>query len=206
MRKPRTNSSTPSTVTAGKMVRQYYVPQITEISEQELQSIFRAAKPPVCLLGGWAVHLHVNEGFQTEYGREYIGSRDIDLGIHIQPDQTSEEIRESVVGKHWKQSRNSGTAEADSASYKPFTETTTADSPRKKPGNYPSTSSSKSTSTSSPTPQNWLSSTTHSDSHRQQNHFSNLSSKTMLGYLSESSFPGPCLRRYRSFRPNSWLR
>ena len=81
------------------MVRQYYVPQITDISEQELQSILRVANPPVCLLGGWAVHLHVNKGFQTEHGREYIGSRDIDLGIHINTDQTSEEIGESSIGE-----------------------------------------------------------------------------------------------------------
>ena len=37
------------------MVRQYYVPQVTELSEQELQAVFGAAQPPVCLLGGWAV-------------------------------------------------------------------------------------------------------------------------------------------------------
>ena len=62
------------------MVRQYYVPQVTELSEQELQAVFEAAQPPVCLLGGWAVHLHVTPGFRAEHGREYIGSRDIDIG------------------------------------------------------------------------------------------------------------------------------
>ena len=40
-------------------MRQYYVPQVTELSELELQAVFEAAEPPVCLLGGWAVHLHV---------------------------------------------------------------------------------------------------------------------------------------------------
>lgn len=65
------------------MVRQYYVPQVTELSEQELREVFEAAEPPVCLLGGWAVHLHVNPGFRSEHGREYIGSRDIDIGVHI---------------------------------------------------------------------------------------------------------------------------
>jgi hypothetical protein len=80
------------------MVRQYYVPQITELSEHELQSIFEVAEPPICLLGGWAVHLHVNDGFQQEHGRGYIGSRDIDLGIHIDTDQTSKELQNSAIG------------------------------------------------------------------------------------------------------------
>jgi hypothetical protein len=40
------------------VVRQYYVPQVTELSERELHAVFDAAQP-LCLLGGWAVHLHV---------------------------------------------------------------------------------------------------------------------------------------------------
>jgi len=79
------------------MVRQFYVPQVTELSEQELQAIFEAAESPVCLLGGWAVHLHVNDGFQAEHGREYIGSRDIDIGVHIDPAWTEPELGERPV-------------------------------------------------------------------------------------------------------------
>lgn len=45
------------------------------------------------MLGGWAVHFHVNDGFQQEHGREYIGSRDIDLGIHVGPEWSEPEIR-----------------------------------------------------------------------------------------------------------------
>lgn len=81
------------------MVRQFYAPQITELSEQELQAVVEAATPPVCLLGGWAVHLHVNPGFSDEHGRQYIGSRDIDLGIHVDPDWTREELLETPVGE-----------------------------------------------------------------------------------------------------------
>lgn len=90
------------------MVRQYYVPQITEISRQELQSIFEAAEPPVCLLGGWAVHLHVNQGFQREHGREYIGSRDIDLGIHVDPVWGQNELRENSIGRTLAEIENLG--------------------------------------------------------------------------------------------------
>jgi len=81
------------------MIRQYYVNQVTELSNQELKSVINAAQPPVCLLGGWAVHLHVNEKFEDEHGRSYIGSRDIDLGIHVDPEMDAEELQEDTVGK-----------------------------------------------------------------------------------------------------------
>lgn len=80
------------------MVRQYYVPQITELSEQELQTVFATAVPPICLLGGWAVHLQVTPGFRREHGREYIGSRDIDLGIHVNPAWTPKELAGNAIG------------------------------------------------------------------------------------------------------------
>ncbi|WP_235272160.1 nucleotidyl transferase AbiEii/AbiGii toxin family protein [Halanaeroarchaeum sulfurireducens] len=79
-------------------MRQYYVPQVTELSEQELQAVFEAAEPPVCLLGGWAVHLHVTPGFHAEHGREYIGSRDIDMGVHVDASWTVEELPTTPVG------------------------------------------------------------------------------------------------------------
>jgi hypothetical protein len=80
------------------VVRQYYVPQVTELSEQELRTVFEAAEPPVCLLGGWAVHFHVTPGFHAEHGREYIGSRDIDIGVHVDASWAGEDILETPVG------------------------------------------------------------------------------------------------------------
>lgn len=81
------------------MVRQYYVDEITGISEQELRPLCQTVEPPACLLGGWAVHLHVNDGFQSEYGREYIGSRDVDLGFHVDPDWGRDELEAAPVGQ-----------------------------------------------------------------------------------------------------------
>lgn len=81
------------------MVRQYYVPQVTALSEQELQSVFEVAASPICLLGGWAVHLHVTPGFSSEHGREYIGSRDIDIGVHVGENRTETELPETPVGE-----------------------------------------------------------------------------------------------------------
>lgn len=81
------------------MVRQYYVDQVTALSERELRSVVAAAEPPVCLLGGWAVHLHVNPQFENAHGRQYIGSRDIDLGVHVDPDWGHKEFPETPVGE-----------------------------------------------------------------------------------------------------------
>lgn len=79
------------------MVQQYYVNQITEFSERELQSVAEAMEPPLCLLGGWAVYCHVTPGFEEEHGRSYIGSRDIDLGLHIDPDWNADELAENSI-------------------------------------------------------------------------------------------------------------
>lgn len=46
--------------------RSQYVDAVTTLSKRELQDIIAAASPPVCLLGGWAVHLHVTEGFHSD--------------------------------------------------------------------------------------------------------------------------------------------
>lgn len=77
--------------------RSQYADAVTKYSERELQDVLRVAEPPVCLLGGWAVHIHVTDGFQTQHGRRYIGSRDIDIGVHVDPEWTSEDLSESPV-------------------------------------------------------------------------------------------------------------
>lgn len=63
--------------------RSQYAEEVTTLSESELQYLLEVAAPPVCLLGGWAVHIHVTDAFHEEHGRPYIGSRDIDLGVHV---------------------------------------------------------------------------------------------------------------------------
>lgn len=59
--------------------------EVTAFSESELQHLLEMASPSVCLLGGWAVHIHVTDAFHEEHGRSYIGSRNIDLGVHVDP-------------------------------------------------------------------------------------------------------------------------
>lgn len=52
---------------------------------------------PVCLMGEWAVYLTVNTKFNEINGRDYIGSRDIDLGFHIDPKWSAKDLRGSAL-------------------------------------------------------------------------------------------------------------
>lgn len=81
------------------MVRQYYTYKIVKLSRRDLKEVLKECEPPLCLVGGWAVHLHVNNGFREEEGHEYIGSRDIDLGIHVNPEWGPDEIKDEAAGK-----------------------------------------------------------------------------------------------------------
>jgi hypothetical protein len=64
-------------------------------SEQQLEKIFKILRHPACLLGGWAVYQIVNANFEKTNGRQYIGSRDIDIGFHIDKNWTEKQLRES---------------------------------------------------------------------------------------------------------------
>lgn len=79
--------------------RSQYAESVTTLSEGELREVLRVAVPPVCLLGGWAVHIHVTEGFRDVHGRSYIGSRDIDVGLHVDPQWSTDDIRASPVAE-----------------------------------------------------------------------------------------------------------
>ena len=79
--------------------RIHYTPEVTAFSENELERLLGLASPPVSLLGGWAVHIHVTEAFENEYGRSYIGSRDVDLGVFVDPDWNAAEIGAEAVAE-----------------------------------------------------------------------------------------------------------
>lgn len=69
----------------------------TEISRSNLSRVVSTLPTPVCLLGGWAVFYTVNPRYRADTGRSYHGSKDIDLGFHIERDATTESLRESVL-------------------------------------------------------------------------------------------------------------
>jgi len=76
-----------------------YEPSEIKTSEEQLEKVFKQLKGPICLLGGWATYHIVNKNFEKANGRKYIGSRDIDIGFHIDKDWTEEQFRESAPFK-----------------------------------------------------------------------------------------------------------
>lgn len=64
-----------------------------------MTAVFSQMKEPVCLLGGWAVYLTVNTKFNESNGRNYLGSRDIDLGFHIDPNWSSTDLEKSAFAQ-----------------------------------------------------------------------------------------------------------
>jgi hypothetical protein len=64
-----------------------------------LQQLVKILDEPICILGGWAVYLTVNNNFKKEEGRNYLGSKDIDLGFHIDPLLDKSELKHTVLAK-----------------------------------------------------------------------------------------------------------
>ena len=50
---------------------------------------------PLVLLGGWGVYFLVNESFKEIHGSSYLGSRDVDIGFHIDPSMSVDELKRS---------------------------------------------------------------------------------------------------------------
>jgi len=90
------------------LARGYYADRIIQISEQELEKVLEVIEPPAALIGGWAVHMHVNDGFKAEQGRSYIGSRDIDLGVRVDPSWKPIELKEKAIGRSLREIKDLG--------------------------------------------------------------------------------------------------
>jgi len=57
-----------------------YDPLETDLSRKELTALFKeSAGIPICLIGGWASYIYINEKYKRAFGKEYMGSRDIDI-------------------------------------------------------------------------------------------------------------------------------
>lgn len=76
-----------------------YTENEIELSKSNLSTVISNVKEPVCLLGGWAVYITVNQRFKAEQGRDYIGSRDIDLGFHVDYTWSDEQLQDSAFSK-----------------------------------------------------------------------------------------------------------
>ncbi|MCK5772831.1 MAG: hypothetical protein KAH57_03510 [Thermoplasmata archaeon] len=67
-----------------------------EISRRYLDRVTEVLDEPIAMLGGWAVYLIVNDGYKGLTGRDYIGSRDIDLGFHIDENSESKTLNDVI--------------------------------------------------------------------------------------------------------------
>jgi hypothetical protein len=85
-----------------------YQPTETKTSQEQMQAIFTQLKSQACLLGGWAVYYLVNQNFEKATGRTYIGSRDIDLGFHINMEWNKEQLKNSEFSSAIKTAENMG--------------------------------------------------------------------------------------------------
>jgi len=61
------------------LVKEYR--EIVKISERELNTVWDKVGEKSLLIGGWAAHFLVNDSFRKWKKADYIGSKDIDLGI-----------------------------------------------------------------------------------------------------------------------------
>jgi|GEM_PF-2460728 len=55
---------------------------LKKFSFREMFQIISLLNFKPLIIGGWAVHFHVDKEYMSIKGREYIGSKDIDIGIH----------------------------------------------------------------------------------------------------------------------------
>ena len=67
-----------------------------QVSRDHLERVLTSLEGPLVLLGGWAVFIQVNGPFKEATGREYLGSRDIDLDGRIRDERFGR-----VTEAHW---------------------------------------------------------------------------------------------------------
>jgi hypothetical protein len=68
-----------------------------EISKKYLKEVIASIDEPIVLVGGWAIYFLVNKSYRETTGRDYIGSRDIDLGLKL----SSQNLERSAFAKSY---------------------------------------------------------------------------------------------------------
>jgi hypothetical protein len=81
------------------MTEEFYERMETETAKNALMALSKQLPEPVVVLGGWAVYLTVTDSFKDALGSIYLGSRDVDLGFHIDVDATLDQLRASNYAK-----------------------------------------------------------------------------------------------------------
>jgi len=81
------------------MTEELYDTQETRIALEALGALSAALPEPFVVLGGWAVYLTVLESYRREHGAPYLGSRDVDVGFHVDPAMSVDALRTSTFSK-----------------------------------------------------------------------------------------------------------
>lgn len=79
-------------------VQMYDADELTS-AEDALVTLAEALPDTMVLLGGWAVYHTVNDSYMREHGLPYIGSRDIDIGFHVDPAWGEADLGSSPLAK-----------------------------------------------------------------------------------------------------------
>jgi hypothetical protein len=70
----------------------------TDKSFEYLQKIADILEEPICILGGWAVYYTVNDFYKKDKGPNYLGSKDIDLGFHLDTNLDKNKLINTTIG------------------------------------------------------------------------------------------------------------
>jgi len=81
------------------MTEELYERLETDAAKSALLALSKHLPEPFVVLGGWAVYLTVTDSFKDAQGSSYLGSRDVDLGFHIDVTATPEQLRKSNYAK-----------------------------------------------------------------------------------------------------------
>lgn len=81
------------------MISELYGPIEIRTSKHTIEILAERLPNPIIILGGWAVYLTVNDSFKEEFGSTYLGSRDVDIGFHVDPCWESDELNECDLSK-----------------------------------------------------------------------------------------------------------
>lgn len=80
----------------------------TEISYEHIGKLKKELRKPLVILGGWAIYFLVNEEFKKSEGRNYLGSKDLDLGYHLDKNISKEDLLKSNFVNDIKKLKNLG--------------------------------------------------------------------------------------------------
>lgn len=72
-----------------------YDPLEIDVSRNQLTRISEECKKrgiPICVIGGWASYFYVNPTYRRAFGRDYMGSRDIDVFFNFKKEKEFAEL------------------------------------------------------------------------------------------------------------------